>query len=151
MINAIYSYSEFKNNNLDIYWRQTLLINSRSLRDLQAAKWYIPTASAGYFSNMETVIFPYGRKPTCSVLFGDLTTIAEQLVLNEDYLFVGPKAMLAIPYLQNIVTSIPIKEKLPDGKYSLIYRQQQVLPPLAKHLIDEIRFAYWELMSRQIT
>ncbi|MFW5389461.1 MULTISPECIES: LysR substrate-binding domain-containing protein [unclassified Yersinia (in: enterobacteria)] len=126
------------------------LINSTSLRDLRAAKWYLPTASTGYFSNMEALIFPYGKESTCSVIFGDSAAIAEQLVLNEDYLFVGPKTMLAVPHLKKIVSIIPIKEKLPDGHYSLIYRQQQTLTPLAKHLIDDLRFAYLGFMDQQI-
>lgn len=123
------------------------LTNSTSLKDLRGAKWYLPTASAGYYSNMEASIFPYGKEPTCSVIFGDSATIAEQLVLREDYLFVGPRAMLSVPHLQDIVSIIPIKEKLPDGTYSLIYRQQQTLTPLAKHLMDEMRFAYMQLIN----
>ncbi|WP_245956766.1 LysR substrate-binding domain-containing protein [Edaphovirga cremea] len=126
------------------------LINCTSLSQLRGAKWYLPRASAGYFSDMEKLIFPDGKDPTCSVLFGDSTTVAEQLILNEDYLFVGPQAMLTIPHLKDILRQIPIKEKIPNGSYSLIYRQQQMLTPIAGLLINEIRAAYIELMAREV-
>ncbi|CNJ35126.1 transcriptional regulator [Yersinia rohdei] len=126
------------------------LSNSTSLSELSGAKWYLPTASAGFYIIIETLIFPNGKEPTCSVIFGNSATIAEQLILNEDYLFVGPKVMVTIPHLQHKLSIIPIKEKLPDGYYSLIYRRQQPLTPIAKRLMDDIRLAYTELMSRQI-
>ncbi|MDA5498587.1 LysR substrate-binding domain-containing protein [Yersinia aleksiciae] len=125
------------------------LIHSTSLRELRGAKWYLPTASTGYYTDMEKQIFPYGREDTSSVIFGNSTTVAEQLILNEDYLFTAPKAMLKIPHLQQVVSIIPIREKLPDGNYSLIYPQQQTLTPMAKLLSDDIRRAYLALMSHQ--
>lgn len=125
------------------------LTNSTSLSELRDAKWYLPTASAGYYNNMESLIFPYGKTENCSVIFGDSATIAEQLILNEDYIFVGPDVMLRIPHLEKIISIIPVKEKLPDGHYSLIYRQQQTLTPVAKRLIDDIRLAYLDFMRHE--
>ncbi|ATM95032.1 transcriptional regulator [Yersinia frederiksenii] len=125
------------------------LANSTSLSELQGAKWYLPTARAGFYNDIGSLIFPYGKEPTSSVIFGNSATIAEQLILNEDYLFVGPKVMATVSSLQDIISVIPVKEKMPDGHYSLIYRRQQSLTPMAKRFMDDIRFAYLELMSRQ--
>lgn len=118
------------------------LVNSGSLSDLRNAKWYLPTASAGYFSSVEKVIFPDGKGPNCSILYGDSTTIAEQLILDEDYLSMGAEAMLDIPYLKGKLSKISVKETLPNGNCSLIYRQQQVLTPVAKLLMGDIRYEF---------
>ncbi|CNL15023.1 transcriptional regulator [Yersinia frederiksenii] len=150
------SLREFVNEHLDVTQFAVIarkghpLANSTSLSELQGAKWYLPTARAGFYNDIESLIFPYGRKPESSVIFGNSATIAEHLILKEGYLFVGPKMMVTIPYLQQLMSIIPIKEKLPDGHYSLIYRRQQSLTPMAKKLMDDIRFAYLELVNRQV-
>ncbi|HEN3604217.1 TPA: LysR family transcriptional regulator [Yersinia enterocolitica] len=124
------------------------LIKKTSLSELRGAKWYLPTASTGYFSDVERLIFPSGKETRASIIYGDSMSIAEQLILNEDYLFIGPKAMLLVPHLNEITSIIPVREKLPNGNYKLIYRQQQILTPIAKRLIDDVRFAYLEFMKQ---
>lgn len=123
--------------------------NSTSLKELRGASWHIPIATAGYFSEMETLIFPYGKEAGCSVILGDSTTIAEQLILNEDYLSIGPKTMTMLPYLKDQIQIIPVKEKMPSGSYSLIYRQHQTLSPLAQQLVKDICACYLELMESE--
>lgn len=118
------------------------LSQARSLAELRNAKWYLPIASAGFFSAIESVVFPDGKGPEASVLYGDSTTIAEQLILGEGYLSVGPQAMLALPWLKDKLCRINVEEILPEGKYSLIYRQQQTLTPIAKLLMNDIRHAF---------
>lgn len=115
------------------------LINSGSLSQLQGAKWYLPHGNIGYFNKLEKFLFPQGKSVNDIVIYGDSMSIAEQMVLNEDYLFVGPKALLNVSYLKDVISQISIKEKLPDALYILIYTQQQGLTPLAKQLIEEIK------------
>ncbi|MBL5825701.1 LysR substrate-binding domain-containing protein [Serratia fonticola] len=124
------------------------LSNCRSLIELKGAKWYFPNTNTGYYNNLEKFIFPKGRDGNEIVIYGDSITIGEQLVLNEDYLFVGPKAILDIPHMKNIISAIPIEEKLPDALYILLYRKQQGLTPLARSLMDEINQACSNLLSR---
>ncbi|MCS3601169.1 LysR family transcriptional regulator of abg operon [Buttiauxella sp. BIGb0471] len=118
------------------------LAHCQSLLELRDAKWYLPTASAGFFNAIEQVVFPGGKGPGCSVLYGDSTTIAEQLILTEGYLSVGPQLMLELPWLKDKLCQVNVKETLPNGNYSLIYRQQQTLTPIAKLLINEIRHEF---------
>ncbi len=84
-----------------------------------------------------------------AVIYGDSMTIGEQLVLNEDYFFIGPKAILDISYVKDLITVIPIKEKLPDALYVLIHRQQHGLTPLAKKLMDEVKAACLKILSKE--
>ncbi|NRD30259.1 LysR family transcriptional regulator [Shewanella sp. DC2-4] len=123
------------------------LANSTSLAELQTAKWYIPAASHGYYSDLETVIFPNGVKSCGSVIFGDSSTIARKLVLNEDYLFVGPRPMFLAPHHKDLISIIPVKDKLPDGHYSLIFPRNKKLTPAALNLVNEIRFAYFDFIK----
>lgn len=118
------------------------LAGSACLHDLRDAKWFLPIASAGFFSAIEQVVFPGGKGPNCSVLYGDSTTIAEQLILTEGYLSVGPQAMLELPNLKDKLCKINVRENLPSANYSLIYRQQQTLTPIAKLLMNEIRHEF---------
>ncbi|MFZ1874106.1 MAG: LysR family transcriptional regulator, partial [Chania sp.] len=82
-----------------------------------------------------------------SVIYGDSMSIGEQLVLSKDYFFVAPKAILDISYVKDLITFIPIQEKLPDALYILLYRQQHGLTPLAKQLIDRVSQACFNLLS----
>ncbi len=114
------------------------LIKSTSLDQLKGAKWYFPNARTGHYKTLEKFIFPQGRANGDTLIYGDSMSIGEQLVLNKDYLFVGPKAILKVPYIKDLISMVPIKEELPDALYILIYKQQQGLTPLAKRLMDEI-------------
>ncbi|MFZ1873823.1 LysR substrate-binding domain-containing protein [Serratia sp. D1N4] len=118
--------------------REHPLVKSNSLSQLQGAKWYFPNSRVGYYNNVEKFIFPKGKSKDNAIIYGDSMTIGEQLILNEDYLFVGPKAILEVPYIKDLISAIPIKEKLPDALYIVIYRQQQGLTPLAKLLMEEV-------------
>lgn len=61
------------------------LANSTTLSQLQGCKWY----------------FPNGKQDNCSIIYGDSMTIGEQLVTNEDYLFIGPKAILSVDHIDS--------------------------------------------------
>ncbi|MFA3780215.1 LysR substrate-binding domain-containing protein [Yersinia sp. 1652 StPb PI] len=125
------------------------LSNCTSLSELQNAKWYLPTASTGYYSKLEGIISPNKNNKKSSIIFGDSTTIAEQLILNEDYLFIGPKSMFLVPQIKDLICTIPIKEQLPEGVYSLIYSRTQKLTPVAATLMDDLRAAYSQLLKDQ--
>jgi LysR family transcriptional regulator of abg operon len=122
------------------------LSHCRSLSELQEAKWYFPSTRTGYYKSLEKFIFPKGRAKKDTVIYGDSMTIGEQLVLSKDYFFVGPKAILDISYIKDLITFIPIQEKLPNALYILLYRQQQGLTPLAKQLIDRVSQACFNLL-----
>lgn len=83
------------------------------------------------------------------MIYGDSLSIGEQMVLNEDYFFIGPKAVLDVSYVKDLITVIPIKEKLPDALYVLIHKQQHGLTPLAKQLMDEVKAACLKLLSEE--
>ncbi|WP_236849234.1 hypothetical protein [Chania multitudinisentens] len=123
------------------------LSKSSSLRQLRGAKWYFPNAKIGYYKNIEKHIFPNGKSNKDIVVYGDSMSIGEQLVLNEEYLFVGPKAILKADRIKDIVSMVPIKETLPAAEYILTYKQQQGLTPLARKLMDEINIAITELLK----
>lgn len=123
------------------------LSNCRSLSELQGAKWYFPSTRTGYYKDLERFIFPKGKVSKDTIIYGDSMTIGEQLVLNENYLFIGPKAILEIPYIKDLVTIIPIKEQLPKALYILLYKQQQGLTPLARQLMEEINLACLNILS----
>ncbi|MFZ1875285.1 MAG: LysR substrate-binding domain-containing protein [Chania sp.] len=115
------------------------LAHCASLEELRNAKWYLPVADAGYYSHLEAILFPSGKGPENMILKGDSFTVGERLVLEADYLVIAPLAMLDIDYMKDRFCIIPVKEKFPHGQYSLLYRQDASLTPLAKHLISEIR------------
>ncbi|MCW2483353.1 hypothetical protein J5224_30290, partial [Candidatus Symbiopectobacterium sp. NZEC135] len=70
------------------------LAGSTALSQLQGCKWYFPNARTGYYKELEKHIFPNGKQADSRIIYGDSMTIGEQLVTNEDYLFIGPKAIL---------------------------------------------------------
>lgn len=111
---------------------------STSLKQLKGSKWYFPNARIGYYNILEKHIFPEGRDMTDSVIFGDSMLVGEQLVLNKDYLFVGPEAILKVGHINDVVSVIPVKESIPSAEYILIYKQQVGLTPMAKVLMDRI-------------
>ncbi|WP_025118923.1 MULTISPECIES: LysR substrate-binding domain-containing protein [unclassified Serratia (in: enterobacteria)] len=123
------------------------LAKSQSLSQLQGAKWYFPHANTGYYKNLERMIFPQGRSKGDTVIYGDSMTIGEQLVMHEDYLFIGPKAILNVEQLKGKLSVVPVKEKLPEATYTLIYKQQQGLTPLAAQLMKKIGAASFDFLT----
>jgi DNA-binding transcriptional LysR family regulator len=123
------------------------LSNCRSLSELKGAKWFFPSTRSGYFKGLEDFIFPNGKEDESIVIYGDSLVIGEQLTLNENYLFIAPKATLEISSIKDLITRVPIKEKLPDALYILLYRQQQGLTPLARQLIDKVKQACFCLLT----
>jgi LysR family tdc operon transcriptional activator/LysR family transcriptional regulator of abg operon len=112
---------------------------STSIVELRNAKWYLPLAVPGYYNYLEAILFPSGQGPKSSILRGDSLAVGERLLLEADYLSIAPLPMFDLEFVKNQFCIIPIKEELPDGHYSLVYRKQGSLTPLAKLLIDEIR------------
>ena len=115
------------------------LAQATSLAELRNAKWYLPVAGAGYYNGLEDLLFPAGRGPENSILRGDSIAVGERLILEADYLGIAPVLMFNVDFVKQLFCVIPVKETLPDGHYSLIYRQQAALTPLAHYLIDELR------------
>ncbi|WP_072010897.1 MULTISPECIES: LysR substrate-binding domain-containing protein [unclassified Serratia (in: enterobacteria)] len=115
------------------------LAQATSVAELRKARWYLPVADAGYYNEMEALFFPAGVESTHSILKGDSVAVAEHLILESDYLSISPKLIEHTDSMKDLFCFIPLKEKLPDGHYSLIYRQQTLLSPLARLLIAEIR------------
>lgn len=116
------------------------LADSTSLSRLSSSKWYLPMSEAGYYANLELQLFPEERSGNISILFSDSLSIGEHLILDSDYLFIGPTMMLEQPHNKEVFCKIPVKEKLPNGTFSLIYRKNTALTPVAKQLADEIRY-----------
>lgn len=114
--------------------------NSKSLKELRNEKWYLPMSEAGYYIDLEGEMFPDGRENNMSIIFSDSLAIGEHLILDSDYLFIGPAIMLAQAHNKKAFCKIPIEEKLPDGTFSLIYSKKTALTPAAKQLTDEIRY-----------
>ncbi|MGH1595819.1 LysR substrate-binding domain-containing protein [Yersinia proxima] len=118
------------------------LINSSSLEALKNEKWYLPGAGADMFRSLEKIIFPYGVGTEHSVLYGDSIAIAEQLILNEGYISIGPKEILENQYIGKKLSIINVSEKLPVGRYAIIMRLKMKQAPITKWLIDEVRHRF---------
>lgn len=119
-----------------------LLVNSRSLEDLRNEKWYLPGAGVEMFTALEKIIFPYGVGPQNSVLYGDSIAIAEQLIINESYISIGPKEILNNQYIGEKLSIINVHEPLPIGRYAIIMRLKMKQAPITEWLIDEIRHKF---------
>lgn len=120
-----------------------------SLSELQGAKWFLPAVTAGYYINIEGLIFPRGNIDEATVIYGDSLSIGRKLVLDHDYLFAGPKYMMTESSYQELVEIIPVSEQLPDGHYSLAYRKSHILTPIADMLIKLIRYTYNDLFPQK--
>lgn len=118
------------------------LVNSNSLEALRNEKWYLPGAGVEMFNSLEKIIFPYGVGLNHAVLYGDSIAIAEQLILNEGYLSIGPKEILENQYIGGKLSIINVSEKLPVGRYAIIMRLKMKQAPITKWLIDEIRHKF---------
>ncbi|MEX2954834.1 LysR family transcriptional regulator, partial [Serratia fonticola] len=119
------------------------------LSELQGAKWFLPAVTAGYYINIEGLIFPHGNIDEATVIYGDSLSIGRKLVLDHDYLFAGPKYMMTESSYQELVEIIPVSEQLPDGHYSLAYRKSHILTPIADMLIKLIRYTYNDLFPQK--
>ncbi|OIX91970.1 LysR family transcriptional regulator [Serratia fonticola] len=120
------------------------LKNSKSLSELKNANWFLPAATFGYYNDIEDIIFPDGKALANSVIYGDSISIARKLIFDHDYLFAGPTNLINEPSCQGLLDIIPISEKLPVSQYSIIYRKNQILTPIAVLLIKLIQSAYRE-------
>lgn len=118
------------------------LVNSHSLEDLRNEKWYLPGAGVDMFTSLEKIIFPYGVGPEHSILYGDSVAIAEQLIINEGYISIGPKEILMNEYIGDKLSIINVSETLPIGHYAIIMRMKMKQPPITKWFIDEVRHKF---------
>lgn len=118
------------------------LRHCQSLGELQGAKWFLPSVTFGYFSEIEKYIFPDGNLTESAVIYGDSLSIGSKLVFEYDYLFAGPTAMIDESSYRGLLDIIPVREKLPVSQYSLIYRKSQILTPIVEKLIEIIRSTY---------
>lgn len=121
----------------------------QSLGELNGAKWFLPAVTAGYYTNIEGVIFPDGNVDDSMVIYGDSLSIARKLIFDHDYLFAGPKCMINDLGYKDLLDIIPLREKLPDGQYSLAYRKSYMLTPIAERLVEAIRSTYQKLLNGQ--
>ncbi|WP_301213185.1 LysR substrate-binding domain-containing protein [Yersinia sp. 22-579] len=118
------------------------LVNSHSLAELKNEKWYLPGGGVNIFNSIEDIIFPYGRGLSSSVLYGDSVSIGEQLILDDDYISIGPKEMLNSFYIKDKLSIIDIKEELPIGCYTIIHGMKRTPLPMTKWFLDEIRYNF---------
>lgn len=118
------------------------LKNSQSLVELQAAKWFLPAATFGYFNDIESHIFPDGNNLGGTVIYGDSMSIARNLIFEHDYLFAGPTNMIDEPSCKGLLDIISVSEKLPTSQYSVVHRKSQILTPIVEKIIKAIHLAY---------
>ncbi|WP_317693403.1 LysR substrate-binding domain-containing protein [Serratia sp. UGAL515B_01] len=114
------------------------LAQSTSLSQLKEAKWYLPTAKIGYYSELDALLFPEGEQKAQTIIRGDTAATALQMVINADFLTVAAKELLQVPYLNQQLCIIPIAEPLPDATYSFIYSHRLPLTMVAKTMIDKL-------------
>lgn len=124
------------------------LIKSQSLIELRNSKWFIPGTGASMFSSLEDVLFPYGRGPQCSVLYGDSVTVAQQLILREQYFSIGPKAIIESSYIRGKLAILKLSEELPAGKFSIIRRADTPTAEVTQWLIEEVRREFIKFSHR---
>ena len=116
------------------------LRNSRSIKQLRGASWYLPASNQGHYSKLEKVLFPDGEGQQ-TIIRGDSLTAGLQMILEADFLTVASKEMLKVPYLSEHLCMIPINEALPEATYSFIYSQRLPLTLVARNFIDQL---HWE-------
>ncbi|MBL5829834.1 LysR substrate-binding domain-containing protein [Serratia fonticola] len=119
--------------------REHPLAQSTELSELKNAKWHLPSAKVGYYSELETLLFPEGHQATQTVIRGDTAIMAVQMVLNADFLTVGAKEVLQVPHLGRQLCMIPIEEPLPDASYRFIYSRHFPLTPVARMMMEKLR------------
>ncbi|WP_449543958.1 LysR substrate-binding domain-containing protein [Lelliottia nimipressuralis] len=124
------------------------LIKSQSLIELRNSKWYIPGSGASMFSSLENIIFPYGRGPQCSVLYGDSVTVAQQLILKEHYFSIGPKEIINSSWIKGKLAILKLSEDLPAGRFSIIRRADTPIAEVTQWLIDEVRREFIKFSHR---
>ncbi|WP_051506669.1 LysR substrate-binding domain-containing protein [Chania multitudinisentens] len=121
--------------------REHPLAQSHSLQQLQGAKWYLPTSQLGYYNQLDTFLFPEGKQSPQMVIRGGTAIMAIQMVLNAGFLTVAAKETLRVPYLNQLLCTIPISEPLPDASYSFIYSRRLPLTQVARKMMDKL---LWE-------
>lgn len=117
------------------------LAQSTSLNQLKNAKWYLPTTKIGYYNQLDPLLFPDGYRTDQTVVRGDTVIMALQMLLNNDFLTVGAKEILQVPYLSQQLCMIPIDQPLPDAYFSFIYSRHSPLTLVARIMIDKL---HWE-------
>lgn len=115
------------------------LIRSSSLMELRDAKWFLPGSETGFFGSLENTLFPNGKGRQCCILYGDSVTVAQQLILDEDYLSIGPREIINSTFIKGRLSTFNLNEKLPSGCYSIIRRIESANSEVAQWLINEIR------------
>lgn len=116
------------------------LANSRSIKQLRGAKWYLPTFNQGYYNKIEGILFPEPESAQ-TIIRGDSFTAGLQMMLDADFLTVASIEMLKVPFLSEHVCIIPVSEAFPDAVYSFIYSQRLPLTLVARKLIDKLHDA----------
>lgn len=117
------------------------LAQSISLSQLESAKWYLPTTKVGYYKQLNRLLFPEGQQIEQTYLRGDTAMMALQMVLSADFLTVGARELMQVPYLSNQLCAIPLQEPLPDASFSFIYSRHSPLTQIASQMMEKLR---WE-------
>ncbi|VXD07351.1 LysR substrate-binding domain-containing protein [Serratia oryzae] len=118
------------------------LASSTSLDDLKYANWCLPSSKIGYYDKLNSKLFFENDERPTAVVRSNTMLMALQMVLNEDYLTVGAKEMLKVPYFNKDLHPVSIKESLPDIDYSFIYSQRFPLTQIARKFINKLRYEY---------
>ncbi|KFK94839.1 hypothetical protein IV04_21775 [Serratia sp. Ag1] len=118
------------------------LARSTSLKELECANWCLPSSKIGYYDKLNSKLFCDTQERTTTVVRSNTMLMALQLVLNENYLTVGAKEILKVPYFNKELHPISIKEPLPDIDYSFIYSQRFPLTQIARKFINKLRYEY---------
>lgn len=118
------------------------LAHSTSLEDLKHANWCLPSSKIGYYDKLNSKLFFDAHERPTTVVRSNTMIMALQMVLNENYLTVGAKEILKVPYFNKDLHPILIKETLPDIDYSFIYSQRFPLTQIARKFINKLRYEY---------
>jgi LysR family tdc operon transcriptional activator/LysR family transcriptional regulator of abg operon len=122
--------------------RDNPLVNSTSLRALKWAKWCLPSIKSDVYRELAAILFPSGQNMNKSIIKGNTVDSILPLVLKENYLTIGTKELLSIPYINQDLRIVPVTEELPQLVYNFIYSQRFALSSVAKKLMDSFYFKY---------
>jgi DNA-binding transcriptional LysR family regulator len=111
------------------------LSHCTSLTQLKDADWYLPVTIMGQNNQLESLLFD---SPDKAVMRGT-GTAALQMVINADYLTVATKSMICSHFLAQNMSIIPVKERLPDADYCLVYSSERPITQAARSLMDAFR------------
>lgn len=111
-----------------------------SFNELADAKWWLTDANIGFFKQLEEQI-PYFQQHKLKVAVrSDSLVCGLPLLTHSDYLGILSVIRVELSEYKDLLCILPIKEKLPQANFVLIYPRKMPLTQTAQKMIGIIRW-----------